>query len=234
MEVSEKLRVQTRLLQQQMALAIMEERQRLARDLHDSLGQVLGYVVVQGQAVHELLAQGQVELADAELARLITVARDAHSDVRAHILGLKAASAIEGFFPALRRYLQQFDRIYGMHTDLVVPDESLPSFEAPVGVQLLRIIQEALANVRRHSGSREVRVIFSIEPDGVRVVIEDDGCGFDVARSTHLDDQSLGLRVMRERAEGIGGSLELASEPGRGTRVIVRLPLGKEASIGSR
>jgi nitrate/nitrite-specific signal transduction histidine kinase len=81
-DITERQRAQAHLLQQQRALAVLEERERLARELHDDLGQVMGYVNVQAQAVRELLATGQTEAADAHLARLTAVVQDAHADLR--------------------------------------------------------------------------------------------------------------------------------------------------------
>jgi PAS domain S-box-containing protein len=235
-DITERRRAQVQLLQQQRAVAVLEERERLARELHDSLGQVLGYLNVQAQAARELLSSGRTVEADAHLARLAVIAQDAHTDVREYILSVKAALSPEGgFFTALDQYLQRFEQRCEIQTELIVPDGLAEGALQPVvEVQLLRIIQEALSNVRKHAGARQVRVIFAVHADQAQVVVEDDGRGFDP--SPHpgpppklgegdREGAHFGLRIMRERAESVGGSLQVRSAPGQGTKVMVRVPL---------
>jgi len=229
-DITERRRAQAQLLQQQRALAVLEERERLARELHDSLGQVMGYVNAQAQAVRELLSSGQMAVADAHLARL---AQDAHTDIRESIFSLRVVVAPErGFLPALEQYLRRFEQNYGIHTELILPDELAEgAFEPAVEVQLLRIIQEALTNVRKHADVRSVRVIFAVHADQAQVVVEDDGRGFDPARLPTDDERKFGLRFMRERAEEVAGSLQVRSTPGQGTKVIVQVPLRLPKSV---
>ena len=156
--------------------------QRLARELHDGLGQVMGYVNVQAQAAREQFATGQTAVGDATLAHLAEVAQDAHADVREFILGMKTGDApAQGFFPTLEKYLHQFTQNYGLPVTLSLPEGPRDDwFEPAVQVQLLRIIQEALTNARRHAGATAAQVLFLPGTDHVQVVIEDDGHGFDV------------------------------------------------------
>ena len=233
-DVTERKHAQIQLLQQQRALAALEERERLGRELHDSLGQVLGYVNVQVQAARELFSSGQAATADATLSRLAKVAQEAHADVREYILGMKTSVSPEwGFFPALEQYLQRFSQNYGIQIALSLPDDRAECpFMPAVEVQLLRIIQEALTNVRKHAGARSVQVLFTFSADQAQVLIEDDGCGFDPARLTTSDGQHFGARIMRERAEEVGGTLEVRSAPGQGTKVIVQIPLREPEAEG--
>jgi PAS domain S-box-containing protein len=232
-DITERRRARRQLVQQQRALAVLEERERLARELHDSLGQVLGYVNVQAQAARELLSSGRTREADAHLARLAVTAQDAHTDVREYILGVKAALSPEGgFLSALDQYLRRFEQHYEIQTEWINPDDLAErALEPVVEVQLLRIIQEALSNVRKHAGARQVQVSFAVQGDQAQVTVEDDGRGFD---PTTLGDgtqysvrnsQHFGLRIMRERAEAVGGGLQVYSAPGQGTKVIVQIPL---------
>jgi len=226
-DITERRRARAQLLQQQRALAMLEERERLARELHDELGQVMGYMNVQAQAIRELLTTGQTDVADAQLARLTDMAQDASADLREYILNLKAVISPElGFFVALEQYLDQFERNFGIHTEMTVPETLAEgAFEPVVEVQLLRIIQEALTNARKHAAARHVRVSFAVQGDQAEVTVEDDGRGFDPAKLATENTKQFGLRFMGERAEGVGGSLQVRSAPGRGTRVIVRVPL---------
>jgi PAS domain S-box-containing protein len=218
-----------RLLRQERTLAALHERERLARELHDSLGQVLGYVSLQAEATRKLLEDGKVSVATAQLGRLASVARDAHADVREFILALRAAPAEQrAFFPALRRYLEGFTQNYGIATALVPPDGlSEPAFEPEAQAQLFRIIQEALSNARKHGGARSVKVTFEKQDGLASVVIEDDGTGFDPQAA----GGGFGLRFMCERAAELGGNAEVQSAPGVGTRVVVELPLGRPQSV---
>ncbi len=231
-DITERRRARTQLLQQQRALAVLEERERLARELHDTLGQVLGYVNVQAQAARELLSSGQTREADAHLARLAVIAQDAHTDVREYILSVKAALSPEGgFLAALDQYLRRFEQHHEIQTEWIVPHDLTEGVLEPVvEVQLLRIIQEALTNVRKHASVRSVRVAFAIHADQAQVLVEDDGCGFEPISLPQSwgragEGAHFGLRIMRERAEAVGGSLLVRSAPGQGTKVIVQVPL---------
>jgi PAS domain S-box-containing protein len=229
-EITDRKRVQAQLLQQQRVLAVLEERERLARELHDDLAQVLGYANAQAQAVRELLAQGQIAQADAHLARLAAAAQDAHADAREYILGVKVGSSPgQGFLPALEQYLQRFGQSCGLHTELIVPQMLREgAFEPAVEVQLLRIVQEALTNVRKHACAHSVRVSFAAQGDQAEIVVEDDGRGFDPAHLSVGDGPTFGLYIMRERAEDAGGTVQVLSIPGQGTKVVVQVPWCEE------
>lgn len=229
-DMREKKRLEHELLQQQKALAAVKERERLARELHDGLGQVLGYVNTQSQAVRELLAQGQKAEVDAHLKRLTEVAQNAHADIREYILGLRATGASEqGFLPALREYLRRFNQYHEIQTRLTVCDEMQEITLGPnVEAQLMRMIQEALTNVRKHAETQDIKIDISLCGDGLAVVVEDAGRGFDPAQVSVQGGRHLGLRLMRERAAEIGASVEVESQPGHGTKVTIQVPLDRE------
>ncbi|MBN1994425.1 MAG: hypothetical protein JW953_17130 [Anaerolineae bacterium] len=148
---------QAELLQQQRAVAMLQERERLARELHDSVGQVLGYVNVQAQTIRAFLSGGKNDDADAQLLRLVHVVQEAQTDVRAYIFGAKTELAPgQGLISALRQYLARFSQNYGIPTALDAPDEA-QLFSPVVEAHLFRIIQEALNNVRKHMPARNWR-----------------------------------------------------------------------------
>ncbi len=225
-DVTEQKRAQAQLLEQQRALAALQERERVARELHDGLGQVLGYVKMQAQAARERLAQGQTEIADDDLMRLVTVAQDAHADVREYILGARSGDSAEAaLLPALRQYLQRFGETYKIRTELDLPPELTDdAFNPSVEAQLLRIIQEALTNARKHAHAQRVQVRIHLEDSRAQVIVQDDGAGFDPGLLATAEGQKFGLRFMRERAEEVGGGVEIQSAPGAGTRVIIDVP----------
>jgi len=96
--------------------------------------------------------------------------------------------------------------------------------DSRAGTQLMRIVQEGLANIRKHAHASAAQVVFALNAGRIQVRIEDDGVGFDVARLFQAEGQSFGLRSMRDRAEALGGTFQILSTPGRGTRVIVEVP----------
>ncbi len=226
-DVTEQRRSQAQLLEQQRALAMLQEREQLAHELHDGIGQVLGYVKMQASAARGRLAQGQNEAADSQLAQLVAVAQDAHANVREYILGAKIGeSSPFGFLPNLRWYLQRFSEQYLLHTELIAPpDWNDEALEATVAAQLLRIIQESLSNARKHALAQCVQVCLEREDGRARVIVQDDGVGFDPVSLKKDQPDHYGLRFMRERAGQIGGRVEIQSASGAGTRILIDVPV---------
>ncbi len=210
------------------AIAITEERERIAREMHDGVAQVLGYVNTKAQAAQALLASGQSERAAGHLAQLADAARDAYADVRENILGLRTSLGPgRGFADAVREYASHWEEQTGIATEVsVTPPDGFGTKVPPVvEVQLLRIVQEALANVRKHAEASHVAVAIAEVDGAVEARIADDGVGFDPGALARGAFPRFGLATMRERAESIGGMLEIASAPGRGTTVTARVAL---------
>lgn len=204
------------------SLAVAEERLRIAHELHDGQAQVLAYVNTKAQAVQELLRHGRTEKAAEQLEQLASAAREVYSDVREGILGLRAASDAEnGFVESLRRHLESWQDQCGIKTELSLASDE-PHLTPDVELQLLRITQEALANVRKHSEARRVEVRLDNASTGVRIAVIDDGKGFEIdAAGRPIGRPRFGLSTMRERADAIGARFEIQSEPGEGTRIQV-------------
>jgi PAS domain S-box-containing protein len=225
-DVTAQKQAQAQLLKQQQTLATLHERERLARELHDSIGQVLGYASLQVEAACRLMKKGQVDEAGSQLGRMAVVLQDAHADVRTHILDLQAAPAPQQpYFDALRHYLKGFTQNQGIQAVLFV-DESLNEDRFPPDdrMQIFRILQEALSNARKHGKARCVEVTFTREDHLLRLSIQDDGAGFDPAQLSLASENHFGLRFMHERAQELGGSLAVISQPGQGTRVSLEIP----------
>jgi DNA-binding NarL/FixJ family response regulator/anti-sigma regulatory factor (Ser/Thr protein kinase) len=222
LDVTQRKRMQA----QSQRLAVMEERERIGRELHDDLGQVMGYVSVQSQSALERLGQQELEQVRAILQQLVQVAGEAHEDVRQYILGVRTRPPrpAQDLFTALEEYLESLRQRYGLVVSVSWPKDLLQSPLAPeVETQLLRIIQEGLTNVRKHAGVAAAELLFTLYADRLQVVIEDGGRGFDPVASLQ-DAGHFGLQIMQERAESAGGTLEVRSRPGEGTRLIVQLP----------
>lgn len=224
-----------RLHRQIQALAVTEERERIAREMHDSLAQVLGYVNTKAQATEAFLERGQTEKAAAQLAQLSEAARAAYADVREGILGLRTSPGeARTFVETLREYLEQWQGQSGVAVALSTdPAEGFsPRLTLNGEVQLLRIIQEALANVRKHAGATRAEIRLAVSDGCLEASVTDDGGGFDPDALGRTAVPRFGLATMRERAEAIGGTLKVASTPGGGTRVAASVPVGG-GDIGS-
>jgi nitrate/nitrite-specific signal transduction histidine kinase len=209
--------------------ATLEERERLAREMHDSLAQALGYLKLKASIAEELLSGGQIDQAQVNLREVKEIAGETYFDVRETIFGLRNSSS-KGlqFIPALEAYLAKYGQHYGLQVRLVAEENCRPSFSPEVALQLTRIIQEALTNVRKHANCNEATIHLERVDHHWRISVEDDGAGFD-SPMTHSEGwRYLGLHIMEERAEGIGAKLQVDSQPGHGTRVIIRVPFEAE------
>jgi PAS domain S-box-containing protein/LPXTG-motif cell wall-anchored protein len=236
-DVTGQKQAQAQIVEQQRSLATLREREHLARELHDSIGQVLAYAIFQVETVDHLIDEGQAPAAQAQLQRLVSVLGEAHADVRQQILDLHfTPTARRPFLAAIRRYLEGFGSNYDVQTRLIVAtglDDV--TFSQETQAQLHRVLQEALSNVRKHSRARRVEVTFEADDDQlVRMTVEDDGTGFDPTglgptgcqpgETGGAGANHLGLQFMAERAAALGGSLLVDSAPGKGTRLVVEVP----------
>ncbi|MBI4301124.1 MAG: GAF domain-containing sensor histidine kinase, partial [Chloroflexi bacterium] len=207
-------------------VAILEERDRIAREIHDGLAQVLGFITLKVANARELVAANKRSLAQDELQNVERVAQDAYVEAREAILDLKTTIAPDGgLMNSLSEYLRRFVRQSGIQTHLVAGSEEPLRFLPSTEIQLIRIIQEALTNVRKHAHAQRAWVRFSTENGHLKVVIEDDGQGFDLAQVAQGEGHGFGLQTMRDRAESVGGSFKVETAPGGPTKVIVTLPL---------
>ncbi len=219
----ENARLQARLRE----LAVDAERERIAREMHDGLAQVLGYVNTKSQAIEELLAAGRPAEARDLLAELASAARSIYVDVREAILGLRSPVVPGvGLVTSIEDYAARFSEASKIAVRVDAPDAARRLDLAPdVEAQVFRIIQEALTNVRKHSGARRAAVGFSVREGRLEVDIEDDGHGIGEPAS-ELDRPRYGIQAMQERAESIGGTVDWTSPPDGGCRVHLALAAG--------
>ena len=205
--------------------AALEERARLSRELHDGLTQDLWLAKLKIGRLSAALRK------DPEARALVSDASDAIDQglAEAHqaVMAMRIAAAEDGSFGhLLTRYTEDFEDRFGQRVRVeCAPD--LPELPVRTQAELLRIAQEALANVHRHADARIARIRVRVEDGWFVLVIQDDGRGFEVAEPGQSD---FGLLAMRERAAMIGGQLEIDSHPGGGTRVEARAPLAPPAS----
>ncbi|HET8943288.1 MAG TPA: GAF domain-containing sensor histidine kinase [Dehalococcoidia bacterium] len=214
------------LLEKERQVAVLEERERLSREMHDSLAQVLGYLHLKAQDTHRALHREDYTKVSNELEDMQAVAHEAYADVREAIIGLRASIQPDGGIAGtLKDYLVKYSRRAGIHTELEVDSEWRPRFSPEVAVQVVRVVQEALTNVRKHANADWARVVIGRSGNEATIVVEDNGCGFDSAVLRQPDVLSFGMRTMRERVERVGGRFTVDSVPGEGTKVQIFLPV---------
>ena len=203
------------------ALAVVEERNRLARDLHDSVTQALYGLTLSAEAAARQLAAGEIDAAAAQLREVQETAQQALQEMRLLIYELRPpVLEEEGLAAALQERLQAVEGRVGVATSLAVEgDGRLPP---TVEAELDRITQEALNNALKHAQAHRIAVQLRQDERTVALEIVDDGVGFDLG--TTWSRGGFGLRGMAERAARLGGQLAVESRPGKGTRVRVEVP----------
>ena len=206
-------------------LAVVGERERIARELHDGLSQVLGYVNTKSQAVDGFLAAGRVEDARAQLGELSAAARSVYVDVRETILGLRspidpAAGLVAAIRAQATSVAESAKLAIRVHAE---PEVETARLDPDVETQAFRIVAEALTNVRKHAGARRVTVDLRVTDGRLTVTVRDDGRGF-TSGGPQDGRPHYGLRSMTERAADIGGTLDWESMPDGGAMVRLAAP----------
>lgn len=205
-------------------MAVLEERYRLSREIHDGLAQSLSFLGWHMDHLVNLLNKGQLDTLQDELATGQRMVREAYMNVREAIDGLRLQSEHDGgMLAALQEYIADFEDRTGIKTTLEISTE-LASLPPETELQLLRIVQEALVNTRKHAGAKNIWIKLSDQAYNNRLslTIIDDGCGFDPALPRGR--KHLGLSTMRERAHSRGGDFSIVTGPKQGTRITVTLP----------
>jgi signal transduction histidine kinase len=200
-------------------VASLEERQRLARELHDSVSQALYGIALGARTAHTLLDRDPAAARE-PVEYILSLAETGLAEMRALIFELRPESLeSEGLTAALRKQVEALQARHGTEVAFVPCEE--PDVPLPVKEAVYRIAQEALTNVFKHSRATEVAVSLRSASGGLELEVADNGRGFDPAGEY---PGHLGLRSMTERAENLGGRLRITSRPGGGTRVIANFP----------
>lgn len=215
------------------ARAVAREREELQREMHDGLAQEIGYLAMRLGQWREARAQGREVEGVAELEEVSQVAQQLYEHVREELCGLSAVEACTGkpLVHLVADYARAFAERTGIQVETHLVEGKYPDPDPWAKVQMLRILQEALCNVRRHAAATTVRISYSRLARRVELVISDDGCGFDPAQATESHGR-FGLASMEERARSINGSLKVFSRPGMGTTVRLQATLGRRVSFG--
>ncbi|WP_427338928.1 sensor histidine kinase [Caloranaerobacter sp. DY30410] len=208
-----------------------EERQRVARDIHDGPAQSLANVVIKTEICERLLDIDVNKVRD-ELKNLKNIVRESLKDIRKIIYDLRPMSIDDlGFIPTIKRYGYNFSEETGINVEVFVIGQ-FKSMESIVEITLFRIIQEALNNIKKHSKAKNVQIKIETTLNNINIAVKDDGIGFDVEKKlkeTNIAEGGFGILGMRERVELLNGELEIISSIGRGTSIIFKIPIdGKD------
>ncbi len=206
--------------------AIIEERRRIAREIHDGVAQSLSYLNLKTKLVSDSVSSQNTVKALTELGDIRKVVQDTYEDIRESINQLSTEIRTLPIIPALANYIREFGNNNSIQAQFYVP-RAFPQLSPVAELQLLRIIQEALTNVRRHALATEVVVKLEKTSQAVEMVVKDNGQGFILSDLEKSPPGYHGLNIIRERAEGLGGSLNISTAPGEGTEVRVSLPVEK-------
>ncbi len=214
------------------SLSVVEERGRIAREMHDGLAQVLGYLNLQVQTLDALQKKEKWGKLAEEITSMRQAIQTAHADVRENILSLRTTLAHEtGLVPAMLKYIEEFSYQTGIETRLENEAGEALELSSIAEVQLVCILQEALTNVRKHARAKEVKVLLRKEnrddEEYIHMGIQDDGVGFSLQKSARC----FGLQTMRERVTSVGGQMIIFSASGQGTQLDCRLPCLKPEQL---
>jgi two-component system, NarL family, sensor histidine kinase DegS len=201
-----------------------DERLRVSRQMHDGPAQTMTNLVLRAEICERLLDIDAAR-AKAELSGLKSAVNTTLQDTRRFIFDLRPMILDDlGLEPTLRRYVQQFVEKHKMEVGITINglNGRLPN---QLEVAVFRIVQEALTNVAAHAHAAHAQVTIEAAEDGITVIVEDDGAGFNLEDTRLRDPKMMGLTTMRQRAEMFGGQITFDSTPGRGTRIVTTLPV---------
>jgi len=211
-----------RLIEREKEMAVSEERNLLAEELHDSIAQSLAFLNIQAQMLQDSLRRDDMPEAQAELARIREGIQESYDDVRELLVHFRTRLDTGNLDSAIVSALEKFEGQTGIATDLVRTGEGaeMPTTNA---IQILHIIQEALSNVRKHAAATRVRVCIDRSAH-CSITVDDNGRGFNPDAEVADGSIHVGLNIMRERAHRIGGRFDIQSRLGEGTTVTLILP----------
>ncbi len=216
---------ETHLLWQHQRLAAEQERQKMGRELHDNLAQVLGYINFQSKVIQNLIEEGDITSAMAGVVKLINISEEANKDVREFIQETRDENPpAKGFLPALNSYINSYRKLTNIPITLNMFEIDIEAITtSQVRLQILRLIQESLSNIQKHAQAKTIQIVFSQTPSVLLISIIDDGKGFN-PEETQVEGH-FGLKIMQDRTKEVGGALNIISAPGYGTTIQIKIPI---------
>lgn len=207
-----------------------DEKSRMARDIHDGPAQSLAHVIMKAELCEKLIDK-DIEKSKTELSNLKNISRNTLKDVRKIIYDLKPMSLDDlGLIPTLERYIMIFQEDTGIKVN-IKPTGNLSDLESAIQINIFRIIQESLSNIRKHSKATMATVTIEKTLTRINFSIIDDGIGFDIEEQKNKNNsisEGFGLVSIRERVELLNGALTISSSHNRGTRISLFIPLNEE------
>lgn len=204
--------------------SILEERNRIARDLHDGLAQSINYIGLKTQLIQELYQTGEYEQIEQEVARIAKASERARTDVREALYGLRHTERDQSLVVGLANLVRGIGDLGQIKIELITDEKvDWPILSITTQIQLMRIVQEALSNVQKHSQAKQAQVEACYYPDKklICLIVRDNGIGFQPEQVKSSGGQHLGLGIMRERAARLGADLQFKSQPGQGTELVL-------------
>ncbi len=209
--------------------AVLDERERLARELHDGVAQVLGYLMTKVTAITLLLEQKKIDELHEHIGDMDRIINKENLDVRAAIAGLQSISFDEStLVKSLHVLVERCQQLCEMDVSFVV-DRAAEDIrlDPETEFHLGRIVQESISNIRKHAEAKKINLSVEIIDEHLVISVGDDGVGFNPWHRSHWQYPHFGLNSMSERSEKIGASFSVLSEPGQGTRIIIKLKIGE-------
>ncbi len=206
--------------------AIIEERRRIAREIHDGVAQSLSYLNLKTKAVSDSLSSQNTVQALTGLSDIREVVQDTDEDISESIDQLSTEIRSVSLATALGNYIREFGDNNGIRVEFDIP-KAFTKLSPVAELQLLRIVQEALTNVRRHALATSVEVKLEHTNATMEMIVKDNGQGFNLSDLEKAPPGYHGLNIIKERAEGLGGSMNISTSPGEGTELRISLPIEK-------
>jgi two-component system, NarL family, nitrate/nitrite sensor histidine kinase NarX len=220
-----------RLLSRVREMAASEERTLLAQELHDSIAQSLAFLNIEAQMLDDAIREANMDESRDILAQIRLGIKSSYDDVRELLVHFRTKIKTEDLGASIKVALERFALQTGITYRLDESGSAMP-ISPERHLQVLHILQEALSNVRKHSGATAVAVNMERGPV-YRFSVQDNGKGFDAALVATKGEGHIGLNIMRERAQRIGGEVEIASRPGAGTTVTLKLPVARDEAAAA-
>ena len=206
--------------------AVISERTHLAQEIHDGLVQSLNSLYVWAEEASISLGEGKMDAVNSAVENLKQIAIDANKALRDELIGLRGANGVnKRIIDALQEMVKNFQNQWGIKTHINIQSRS-DNIEAEVispnvGIQLLRIVQEALSNVRRHANATKILVSVEDVDGWTKIVLKDNGRGFEPSQ---VSENHLGIHIMQERAASVGGKVSISSRINKGTKLVIEMP----------
>jgi len=207
-----------------------EERHRVSREIHDGPAQAMANVVLKAELCEKLLNIDTNKTRE-ELGNLKEIVRNSLKEVRRIIFDLRPMSLDDlGLIPTIERYSHRFTEDSGIEVEIIKLGESI-EMDSLIQIACFRIIQESLNNVRKHSKADRVMIKIENSPQKISIIIKDNGVGFEldeINNSNNLSESGFGIIGMKERADVLNGKIDIFSNRGKGTKIILTIPLKRE------